>query len=195
MKGEFISGREKKLTGAKEIYIEDYVLFYLKEMKQRALDKPVFLALFGHIAKRENTALIYVYGAARINREKAETEEDVREKFFQDYDLIGQVKVNGNGKPNTNYHIFYEANESMQDFLLSCHNEAERGLEEKDSAIPAGLMGYGGMKASSNIWKRIKVFLMGALCVLLAIIVNTINSFDQMNQFVKVFEKVIMFME
>lgn len=191
----FVSSKGKYLKGEKEINIEDYVLTYMNQMKVHAMDKPVTLTLYGHIGKKENSSVIFIYGAALIRETEKETEKDIWQKFFSDYDIIGRVKIDGNGRENTNYSIFYETNESMQDYLLY-YNKCDIQILKKDTVIlPPGIRYYNSKRNENNLWVKLKMLLMGMLCFLMAIAVSAVNDYSKLYQFVEMFEKAILFME
>ena len=112
-----------------EIYIEDYALSFLKQMKTEASEAPVKLALFGTAEKpktldiiSENEKSHYIYGAATL--EENRTAKEIGEEHFPEYQFIGYVNVYNNGEASSKYHIFYEENTAMQDYLLK--NPKER---------------------------------------------------------------------
>ena len=50
-----------------KIYMEDYVVSYMKQMNRLAEDKTLGLALYGKYSAEENISYYFVYGAAKLN--------------------------------------------------------------------------------------------------------------------------------
>ena len=123
-----------KVTGENRVYIEDYVYTYLNELKKEKNSLPVRVALYGHAFSRENIHFYLIYGASAIveEMEKGRDQEEIRKTFFEDYSLIGYVNIYEKQKlPGTEEgcYVFYEANEAMQNYLISCYKRKDRYKE------------------------------------------------------------------
>lgn len=165
--------------GNGRVYIEDYVYTYLNELKTQKCNFPLRVALFGHVYHKGSQTFYLVYGAANVVDELAggRNEEQVRKEFFALYDLIGYVNIYGNkqelpGKKD-GYYIFYDKNESMQNYLLFCYEQKKRKRDRKDR------------QTSVSIKDIIKRLIYGSCIIILTIAVTSINDYDKMYGFVK----------
>lgn len=122
------------------IYIEDYVYSYLKGLHAKTEILPLRAALFGHVIRKENACCYMIYGASCVveELEYGRNEEQVREEFFEDYELIGYVNIMKNKQTipekGKGYFIFYESNEAMQNYLSFCY-EREKKRTQKDQPV------------------------------------------------------------
>lgn len=167
-----------KINGEDRVYMEDYVYTYLHDLKAEWVNVPIRVALFGHVYQKENRKFFMIYGAASVIDELANgrDEEQVRKDFFEEYELIGYVNIYGNkqewpGKKN-GYYIFYESNESMQNYLIACFERKRR----RGDAIKKSPFSFGD---------AIKRLFYGAGILLLTIAVTAINDYDKMYGFVE----------
>jgi len=108
-----------------QIYIEDYVLSFLKQKKTEVTTSPIKLALYGIIDKPKTLdqitdpekKSIYIYGAAAL--EETRSIEEIGDEYFPAYQFLGYVNVrNSGGEAVSKYNVFYEENTVMQDYLL-----------------------------------------------------------------------------
>lgn len=110
-----------------QVYIEDYVVSFLKQKKTEAKDIPTKLALFGTVTQpktlfnKDNNKgsgiARYIYGAAVL--EDGRPVEDIGDEYFKAYQFLGYVNVHNSGGENTSqYHVFYDENIAMQEYLL-----------------------------------------------------------------------------
>ena len=185
--------------GESRVYIEDYVYSYLNELKGRKEEVPLRAALFGHTCSKDGKNLYFIYGAACIMDElqKGRSEEEIRRLFFSDSELIGYVNINGEGLQPLGKKegccIFYDTNEPMQNYLLSCYN---REAEEDVSVLEKG-----ELKKVWEIPKKpkslrgggfIKKFLCLLLVLILAIAVTTIDEYREMYGVVEAARKAVL---
>lgn len=130
-----------------KIYVEDYVISYIKQLNGHALDKATAVALYG--VKKEEAGIVYLflYGACKLiflQRESRhlsqavlqETEKN-RKKYFSEYDFLGYVILNGEMVEGIHvyeqgtcryiagYAQFYEKNDSMLRFMVAEREEAK----------------------------------------------------------------------
>lgn len=199
MKLPSIVKRIGEAEGESRVYIEDYVYSYLNELKSRKDVLPLRAALFGHTCSKEEKNFYFIYGAACVvdELEKGRSEEDVRKLFFPESELIGYVNVYGEKlqlpEKKNGCCIFYDTNEPMQNYLLSCYNrETGEDVSAKEK------------EELKSIWKgREKSFLFSVgdlfkklLCIfamiLLAIAVTTIDEYEEMYGFVEAAERAVL---
>ena len=50
-----------------KIYIEDYVISYIKQMNRFARDKEISISLYGKCAIEETTTYYFIYGACKLD--------------------------------------------------------------------------------------------------------------------------------
>lgn len=130
-----------------KIYVEDYVISYIKQLNGHALDKETAVALYG--VKKEEAGIVYLflYGACKLiflQKESRhlsqavlqETEKN-RKKYFSEYDFLGYVILNGEMVEGLHvyeqgtcryiagYAQFYEKNDSMLRFMVAEREEAK----------------------------------------------------------------------
>lgn len=188
-----------KADEKERVYIEDYVYTYLhglgkktgtenagKAKGQRTF--PMRVALFGHAFRKEERNFYLIYGAANVieELENGKNEEQIRKEYFAEYELIGYVNIYGGGQKmpgrKEGYYIFYEKNESMQNYLLYCYGRRMKAPVRKE------------MKAG-RIGNTIRRFFYGGCIIVLAVAVTTINDYYKMHGFVEAADRAIAFME
>ncbi len=173
-------GKEEKY----ELYIEDYVMSFLKEETGTLeLSECYFYGM------RENEGRRYIlYGALR----------DKNLPYFASYTLLEEVgcRLTQAGpvfyvreKEGTyelkGYAIFYEDNQEMQNYLIDRRRKVENG----GSGLPDHAMrqAAGQKKSERDVTKgagrhsAISAQLCVVLIVLVAIVINSANSYDKMN--------------
>lgn len=129
-------GNPNKMT---KVYIEDYVISYLKQMNAVADNKRLGVALYGK-KNTEDTSYYFIYGACKLdylNRESKRLSstqmqelENVRQIHFADLESVGYVILTGESIDGIylleregshyvgGYSCFYEKNDSMLSFML-----------------------------------------------------------------------------
>ena len=141
-----------------KIFVEDYVISYIKQLSRENDGRAVGIALYGRYEEEETLRYYFLYGAARIdgleNRgpylTQVEKEEiaNVGSKYFDGYDFLAwcsvreepvesfYVQVQGKGVQINGYACFYEKNESMLNYMLIMERqekkEKERHQEKAD---------------------------------------------------------------
>ena len=137
-----------------KIYVEDYVISYMKQLNALAADKEMAVALYG-IRKEENElTYLFLYGACKLNflqRESRhlsqaqlqEIERD-RRKYFKEYSFLAYRMLNGEMIEGfhvyeqgicryiAGYSRFYEKNDSMLSYMLEVREEAQPEKVEQD---------------------------------------------------------------
>lgn len=182
-----------RVDGNERVYIEDYVYAYLNELKAEKSNLPLRAALFGHVYHRENQNFYLVYGAVSVVDELANGrgEEQVRKEYFEEYELIGYVNIYGNkqelpGKKE-GYYIFYDKNESMQNYLLFCYKQKNKKRVNKNEVnrIREDDLGFFRTTSRASLIDFIKRLIYGGCIIILSIAVTTINDYKKMHGFVE----------
>ena len=129
-----------------KIYVEDYVISYLKQQNSHAGDKQMAVGLYGTRQEEAGVTYIFFYGACRLNFLQRESRhlsqavqqeaEELRRKYFSQYTFLGYRMLNG--EMVEGFHVceqgacryiegyaqFYEKNDSMLAFMLEDRKEA-----------------------------------------------------------------------
>lgn len=137
------------------IYVEDYVVSYIKQLNGHALDKELAVGMYGVRKEEGGITYLFFYGACRLNFLQRETRhlsqavlqeaEKSRKKYFAEFDFLGYRLLNG--EMVEGFHVyeqgvcryvqgyaqFYEKNDSMLRFMLEERQE-EAKPEEFDQA-------------------------------------------------------------
>ncbi len=129
-----------------KVYVEDYVISYIKQLNQFASDKELAVALYGIRKEEAGITYLFMYGACRITFLQKECRhlsqavqqevEKQRRKFFADHIFLGYRILNG--EMVEGFHVceqnvcryvegyaqFYEKNDAMLAFMLEERQEA-----------------------------------------------------------------------
>ena len=91
--------------GKMKVYVEDYVISYIKQMNQTAENKEVAIALYGKKQEENEMSYVFFYGAGRIESLQKELRhlsqaqlqeiDKLRRRFFVDYQFLGYVILRG----------------------------------------------------------------------------------------------------
>lgn len=141
-----------------KIFVEDYVISYIKQLNKACEDKAVGLALYGRLFTEEDCRYYFLYGAAPIvglehrgpYLSQVEKEEiaDVGNKYFEEYEFLAwcsvrgepvesfYVQVQGKGIEIGGYACFYEKNESMLNYMLSLGGQQRREKAAEEQKEP-----------------------------------------------------------
>lgn len=175
-------GKEEKY----KLYIEDYVMSFLREETGTLELSEIYF-----YGVRENTGRRYrIYGAGK--------KKDL--PFFDKYSLLEEVgcrltqagpvflvREQNETYEIKGYDIFYQDNREMQNYLIDCRKEVHGkvGAAPQNDAPPAA----GSRKEHGRTIPQTKpqhsaisVQLGVILVVLVAIVVNSANSYDKMNE-------------
>ncbi|MCM1058364.1 MAG: LysM peptidoglycan-binding domain-containing protein [Firmicutes bacterium] len=138
-----------------KIYVEDYVVSYIKQLNGHALDKELAVGMYGVRKEEGGITYLFFYGACKLNFLQRETRhlsqavlqeaEKARKKYFAEYDFLGYRLLNG--EMVEGFHVyeqgvcryvegyaqFYEKNDSMLRFMVDERQE-EAKPEEFDQA-------------------------------------------------------------
>lgn len=182
-----------------QVYIEDYVVSFLKQKKLNAGNAPIKIALYGYVEKEDDKEDHVIYGAAC--EEEGRTAEEIGSEFFPSYYFVGYVNVHNSEAQNeetqgaltwkSEYHIFFDENIAMQDYLLFYNARNEEGkMELFQTDVRSG-----NKESSHAIWDRLKLLLFGCLCIAGAVAVSTIDDYSKMKDFGEAVGQVIEFIE
>ena len=123
-----------------KIYVEDYVMSYMKQMNRFAEDKEMAIALYGRRSVEQSVTYLFIYGACKLNFLQREVRhlsqahhqeiERLRYKYFRECEFVGYILLNGEMIEGIHifdqgscryikgYACFYEKNESMLSYML-----------------------------------------------------------------------------
>lgn len=185
--------------GESRVYIEDYVYSYLNELKNRKDVLPLRVALFGHTCSKEQKNYYFIYGAACVIDElaKGRDEDRIREIFFPECELIGYVNVYGErlqlSGPKRGCCIFYDSNEPMQNYLLSCYNrESSEDVTVKEKEELKSIWMMPEKKSLFSVGELFKKLLCILAMLILATAVTTIDEYPEMYGFVEAAERAVL---
>lgn len=133
------------------IYVEDYVVSYIKQMNGMAQNKDIAIALYGRKTAEDGVAYLFAYGSAKLNflqkpvRHLSQAQEQeiekLRRKYFSEMTFLGYQILNGEMVEGfqiceqeicryvAGYAQFYEKNDSMLAYMLE--NRGEEAEPEK----------------------------------------------------------------
>lgn len=136
-----------------KIYVEDYVVSYLKQLNPLARDKTMAAALYGKRKTEDGVNYLFVYGAGKVDFIQKEVRhlsqaqkqeiERIRKQYFADYELLGYRILDGGAVGGFHvceqdacryvdgYAQFYEKNEAMLSYMLESR-QAEAEPEHVD---------------------------------------------------------------
>lgn len=137
-----------------KVYVEDYVVSYLKQLNRAATDKDMAVAMYGIRKEEGEVSYLFLYGACKLDFLQRETRhlsqaqqqeiEKFRRKYFADYEFQGYRLLNG--EMIEGFHVceqgicryiagyaqFYEKNDAMLAYMLEVR-EQETAPEIVDS--------------------------------------------------------------
>ena len=133
------------------VYVEDYVVSYIKQMNGMAQNKDIAIALYGRRTTENDVAYLFAYGSAKLNflqkpvRHLSQAQEQeiekLRKKYFPEMAFLGYQILNGEMVEGfriceqeicryvAGYAQFYEKNDSMLAYMLE--NRGEEAEPEK----------------------------------------------------------------
>lgn len=136
-----------------KIYVEDYVISYIRQLNQYAREKGLAVALYGTKKEEGEVTYLFLYGACKLNFLQRECRhlsqavcqevEKQRRKYFSDYVFLGYRLLDG--EMVEGFHIceqgvcryvegyaqFYEKNDQMLAFMLD-----DRQGEARPEEVP-----------------------------------------------------------
>lgn len=133
-----------------KIYVEDYVMSYMKQMNRLAEDKEMAVALYGRRTMEQGVSYLFVYGACKLDFLQREVRhlsqahlqeiERLRRRYFNTCEFVGYLLLNGEMIEGIHiyeqgscryvkgYACFYEKNDDMLAYMLD--NRAEEAKPE-----------------------------------------------------------------
>ena len=124
-----------------KIYVEDYVVSYIKQINRLSCNKDMAVALYGRRKNENEVSYLFLYGACKLDFLQRETRhlsqaqlqeiEKLRKKYFADYEFLGYRLLNGEMvegfhvfeqgicRYTAGYAQFYEKNDAMLAYMLS----------------------------------------------------------------------------
>lgn len=127
------------------IYVEDYVVSYIKQMNGIAQNKDIAIALYGRKMVEDGVSYVFIYGSAKLNflqkavRHLSQAQEQeiekLRKKYFSEMKFLGYRILNGEMVEGfqiceqdicryvEGYAQFYEKNDSMLAYMLENRGE------------------------------------------------------------------------
>ena len=134
-----------------KIYVEDYVVSYIKQINGMAQNKDIAIALYGRKTVENGVTYLFAYGSAKLNflqkavRHLSQAQEQeiekLRKKYFPEMTFLGYQILNGEMVEGfqiceqdicryvAGYAQFYEKNDSMLAYMLE--NRGEEAEPEK----------------------------------------------------------------
>ena len=128
-----------------KVYVEDYVISYIKQLNQYAGEKELPVALYGTRKEDYGITYLFLYGACRLvflqkecrhlSQAVQQEAEKQRRKYFSDFIFLGYRLLNGEMVEGFHiceqgvcryvegYACFYEKNDAMLAFMLEERRE------------------------------------------------------------------------
>lgn len=130
-----------------KIYVEDYVISYMKQLNRAAQDKDMAVALYGKRREENGIAYYFMYGACKLDFLQREVRhlsqaqrqeiEGCRKRYFKELAFVGYALLNGDMIEGfhvceqdicryiSGYAQFYEKNDLMLAYMLDVREEAQ----------------------------------------------------------------------
>ena len=128
-----------------KVYVEDYVVSYMRQMNRFAEEKDITIALYGKMSEEEQITYCFVYGACMIQSIAREVRhlsqaqnqeiERLRRKYFPEQEFLGYQILNGemiegfriydrnSCRYVKGYACFFEKNDTMLAYMLETRAE------------------------------------------------------------------------
>lgn len=128
-----------------KIYVEDYVVSYMRQMNKFAEEKEISIALYGKMSVEQQVTYCFVYGACMVQSIAREVRhlsqaqnqeiERMRKKYFPEQDFLGYQILNGDMIEGfriydqnscryvKGYACFFEKNDTMLAYMLEARLE------------------------------------------------------------------------
>lgn len=183
-----------------QLYIEDYVIFYLK-YKTGSLE---FAEIFFFGVREENKKQYIIYCAGTDKHDSLFEKYDLLEEvgcrltqagpFFFIRETPGVYEIKG-------YEIFYQKNEEMQNYLVAVKQseqkteQVERNIKSFDRPKTNEAVAVFKEKAGGRTQGWISLQLCAIFIILVAIVITSTNSYDKMGQLNQAAKEVFFAME
>lgn len=138
-----------------KIFVEDYIISYIKEWNRESDGQPAGIALYGQVYKESNYKYYFMYGASRIegldrrgpylSQSDREEINNVGNRYFEEYSFLGWCIVReelpetifldtrGKAIEVYGYACFFEKNESMLNFMLEMDEREKRCARQAEN--------------------------------------------------------------
>ncbi len=138
-----------------KIFVEDYIISYIKEWNRVSDGQPAGIALYGQAYKESNYKYYFMYGASRIegldrrgpylSQSDREEINNVGNRYFEEYTFLGWCIVReelpetifldtrGKAIEVNGYACFFEKNESMLNFMLEMDEREKRCARQAEN--------------------------------------------------------------
>lgn len=138
-----------------KIFVEDYIISYIKEWNRESDGQPAGIALYGQVYKESNYKYYFMYGASRIegldrrgpylSQSDREEINNVGNRYFEEYSFLGWCIVReelpetifldtrGKAIEVNGYACFFEKNESMLNFMLEMDGREKRCARQAEN--------------------------------------------------------------
>ena len=138
-----------------KIFVEDYIISYIKEWNRESDGQPAGIALYGQAYKESNYKYYFMYGASRIEgldrrgpylaQSDREEINNVGSRYFEEYSFLGWCIVReelpetifldtrGKAIEVNGYACFFEKNESMLNFMLEMDEREKRCARQAEN--------------------------------------------------------------
>ena len=137
-----------------KVYVEDYVVSYMKELNKQAEDKEVSVALYGRYEPENGVDYHFIYGACKVEQLPKEVRhlsqaqqqeiERFRKQYFPELTFIGYRLLNGEMIEGfyirdrdvcryiAGYAQFYEKNDAMLAYMLDVRETVQPELVDQE---------------------------------------------------------------
>lgn len=185
--------------GAKEekyqLYIEDYVMSYLKNYSKRKAQGQIFFYGLRESGKRT----FYIYGAASERQlvffRKYVWLEEILYRYQDDMPMFA-IREGDEEYELSGYHIFYQSNEEMQSYMVEQRklleqedkvqaeqNKLDRAIAKKKQENSAQTVHMETERTAARQRNGLMAAQLSAVFILLtAIVINSTNSYDKLKE-------------
>lgn len=185
--------------GAKEekyqLYIEDYVMSYLKNYSKRKAQGQIFFYGLRESGKRT----FYIYGAASEKQlvffRKYAWLEEILYRYQDDMPMFA-IREGGEEYELSGYHIFYQSNEEMQSYMIEQRklleqedkvqaeqNKLDWAIAKKKQENSAQTVHMETERTAARQRNGLMAAQLSAVFILLtAIVINSTNSYDKLKE-------------
>lgn len=185
--------------GAKEekyqLYIEDYVMSYLKNYTKRKMQGRIFFYGLRESGKRT----FYIFGAASEKQlvffRKYACLEEILYRYQDDMPMFAIREDNGEYELS-GYHIFYQSNEEMQSYMVEQRklleqedkvqaeqNKLDLAIAKKKQEGSAQTVHMETERTAARQRNGLMAVQLSAVFILLvAIVINSTNSYDKLKE-------------
>ena len=138
-----------------KIFVEDYIISYIKEWNRESDGQPAGIALYGQAYKESNYKYYFMYGASRLegldrrgpylSQSDREEINNVGNRYFEEYTFLGWcivreelpetifIDTRGKAIEVNGYACFFEKNESMLNFMLEMDEREKRCARQAEN--------------------------------------------------------------